>query len=101
MGPSTESVGIRFSTFRFCFPGSHSLENPSTKGCCKNPNFRNTRFFLSFEPQMTVFVKETNGEDAAFPKLDFRTTKIHNSENVRFWTFRIIITDCVKNLIGK
>ena len=50
---------------------------------------------------MTVFVKETNGEDAAFPKLDFRTTKIHNSENARFWTFRIRITDCVKNLIGK
>ena len=39
-GPSTkpgmEPAGIRVSTLRFPFPRSHSLENPSTKGCGKN-----------------------------------------------------------------
>ena len=55
----------------------------------------------SSKPQMTVFVKDFNKEDDTFPKLDFRTSKIHNSENVRFGIFRIRIIDCVKNLIGK
>ena len=35
MKPITEPAGIRVSTFRFPFPRSHSLENPSTKGCGK------------------------------------------------------------------
>ena len=34
--PSMEPAGIRVSTLRFPFPRSHSLENPSTKGCGKN-----------------------------------------------------------------
>ena len=34
-GHSRFSAGIRFLTFRFPFPRSHSLENPSTKGCEK------------------------------------------------------------------
>ena len=35
MKPDMEPAGIRVSTPRFPFPRSHSLENPSTKGCGK------------------------------------------------------------------
>ena len=66
-----ELDGIRCSTFRFCFPHSHNLENPSTKGRGKIEFHKFSMVYIS-NPRSTFFVKEFEKVNCTFPKLDFR-----------------------------
>ena len=69
MKPSAEPAGIRVSTLRFPFPRSHSLENPSTKGCGKN-----SILGILFGPCKNCLKWPQMGPGAVFPTPDLANT---------------------------